>query len=366
MIYVLLKLLFILGLIATVPAVTIWAERRQSAMIQGRIGPHRAGFTFAGRQFRLAGLLHPLADGIKFMWKEDFVPPRADRLLHALAPIVALSSAIAVFAVIPFGGVLYPELAGQVLWSDVLRPEGGVRLQLASLDAGMLYVFAVSGAGALAAAMAGVASDNKYALLGAVRAASQLVSYEVCIGLALVGCFMLMGSLRLEEMVEWQRRHVWGAFAQPLAFVLFFGAALAESKRIPFDAPEGESELAAGYMLEYSGMKMVMFMFGELIEVCTSSALLAAIFFGGHHLPLLREHGFELGALVIPLPHGLVVALEVATFLAKMVVLVWLQIQLRWTLPRMRYDQIMKLCWKGFLPLALLNVLCTGLIVLLS
>jgi NADH-quinone oxidoreductase subunit H len=328
MIYVLLKLLFILALVATVPALTIWAERRQSAMIQGRIGPHRAGVTIGRRQIRLAGLLHPLADGIKSMWKEDFVPPRADRLLHALAPIVAFVSAVAVFAVIPFGGVLYPELAGQVLWSDVLRPVRAVRLQLATIDPGMLYIFAVSGAGALAAAMAGVASDNKYALLGAMRGASQLVSYEVCLGMSLVGCFMVMSSVRLEEMVEWQRQHVWG-------------------------------------IIEYSGMKMVMFVFGELIETCTTSALLTAIFLGGHHLPLLRDHGFQLGSLLLPLPHGCVVGLEVAAFLIKMGLLIWLQVQLRWTLPRMRYDQIMKLCWKGILPLALLNIVITGLLVLL-
>lgn len=210
MIYLLLKLLFILALVATVPAVTIWAERRQSAMIQGCIGPHRAGFTIGGRQIRLAGLLHPLADGIKFMWKEDFVPPRADKLLHAAAPILALTSAIAVFAVIPFGGVLYPELAGQVLWSHVARTGAAIQLQLATLDVGILYVFAVSGAGAIAAAMAGIASDNKFALLGAVRAASQLVSYEVCLGMSLVGCFMTMDSVRLEEVVQWQHQHVWG------------------------------------------------------------------------------------------------------------------------------------------------------------
>jgi NADH-quinone oxidoreductase subunit H len=251
-----------------------------------------------------------------------------------------------------------------VLWDDVVRTGDAVRLQLATINTGMLYVFAVSGAGALSAAIAGFASDNKYALMGGIRAASQLVSYEVCIGLSLVGCFMVMNTVRPEEMVEWQRQHVWGIVAQPLAFFLFFGSALAESKRIPFDAPEGESELVAGYFLEYSGMKMVMFMFGELIEVCTSSAILTAVFLGGYDLPFLTDHGFQIGGFAVPMAHGLVVALGVLVFLIKMAVMMWLQIQLRWTLPRMRYDQIMKLCWKGLLPAALLNVLVTGAIVL--
>ena len=197
-----------------------------------------------------------------------------------------------------------------------------------------------------------------------------MVSYEVTLGLALVGCFMVYDSLLLQDMVAWQRVprvagfSLWGICVQPLAFFLYFTAAIAETKRIPFDVPEGESELAAGYFTEYSGMKFGMFFMGEFVEVITSSAIVIALFLGGYDLPFLEDWGFDFFNAVIPLPHAAVIGLQVLTFIIKLVILIWLQLQIRWSLPRFRYDQIMQLCWKLLLPLSLANILITGAAIL--
>lgn len=376
------KMLFVLIVVLGAFApLLVWAERRQSAMIQDRIGPVRAGiplnFGLFGKRFswniRLLGMLHPAADAIKMIWKEDFVPPRADRFLHALAPIITVVPAILAFAVVPFGAAFYPGH-----WWDQLNYEQPfaalsgptVPMQVASLNVGILFVFAVAGTGIIGAAIGGYASDNKFSLLGGLRAAGQLVSYEVALGLTLVGCFMIYGSLRLEDMVSWQTTHRWGAlplwgiFVQPLGFILFLTAAIAESKRIPFDVPEGESELVGGYHTEYSGMKFGMFFTGEFIEVVLTAALVVTVFLGGYHLPGLTHGGFDIFGWRQPLPHLVVVLLGVGVFLGKVIALIWFQLMIRWTLPRFRYDQIMHLCWKGLLPLALLNIFLTGLILL--
>jgi len=367
-----LKVGFVLLIVLTFAPVLIWAERRQSAMIQDRLGPNRAGVTLGGRRYTLGGLLHPLADALKFITKEDFVPPDGDRLLHALGPIVALVPAIAVFGVIPFGGDLYLAHTGEVLSSAVAVSGPRVRLQVADLDIGILYVFGIGGMGVVGAAIAGYASNSKYALLGGMRAAGQMVSYEIALGLSLVGCFMVYGTLRLNEMVSWQREHVWGIFVQPLSFLLFLTAAIAESKRVPFDVPEGESELAAGYFTEYSGMKFGMFFMGEFVEVIATSALLSTLFLGGYDLPFLHDEGFVFGSTwwgiaphTVPLSHLAVVTLQVLTFLAKLVVLIWLQLMIRWSLLRFRYDQLMHMCWQLLLPLSLANIVITGVVIVL-
>jgi NADH-quinone oxidoreductase subunit H len=206
-----------------------------------------------------------------------------------------------------------------------------------------------------------------------VRAAGQMVSYEVTLGLALVGCFKVYDSLLIGDMINFQRKAVewlpgntslWGVCYQPLAFFLYFTAAIAESKRIPFDIPEGESELAAGYFTEYSGMKFGMFFMGEFVEVISSSGLLIALFLGGYDLPFLEDYGFDFFGLVIGVPHVAVIALQVLTFVIKLIVIIWLQLMIRWSLPRFRYDQLMQLCWKLLLPLSLLNILITGAVIL--
>jgi NADH-quinone oxidoreductase subunit H len=365
----LLKIVFVVLIILTFAPVLIWAERRQSAMIQDRIGPHRAGIKIFGKNITLLGLLHPLADALKFVWKEDFIPPKADKLLHSLAPIIALVPAISVFAVIPFGGYLYVDNLFDVLKPGEVFAGTPISLQVANINVGILYAFAIAGTGVVGAAIAGYSSDSKYALLGGVRAAGQMVSYEVTLGLSLVGCFMVYDSLLIQDMITYQRTAVswlpyntslWGIVYQPLAFFLYFTAAIAESKRIPFDVPEGESELAAGYFTEYSGMKFGMFFMGEFVEVITSSAIVIALFLGGYDLPFLEDYGFDFFGSVIPVPHVGVIGLQVLTFIIKLVVIIWLQLMIRWSLPRFRYDQMMQLCWKLLLPLSLLNILATG------
>jgi len=359
------KILFVLILVLTFAPVLVWADRRQSAMIQDRLGPIKAGVPVGSTNVTLAGLLHPLADALKFMWKEDFIPPKADKLLHALAPVVSVIPTIAAFAVIPFGDIIYLDHLFEVLPAD---PGGrSIAFQVASLNVGILYVFAVTGTGVIGAAIAGYCSNNKYALLGGLRAAGQMVSYEVTLGLSLVGCFMLYNSLLIEDMVAWQvERGVlgWGIFRQPLAFILFYAGSIAETKRIPFDIPEGESELAAGYFTEYSGMKFGMFMMGEYIAGVVSCALLTALFFGGWSVPFLARDGFHAFGTHIALNHLTVTIIYIVSFLVKTVLLLWLTMMIRWSLPRFRYDQVMKMCWRYMLPLSLLNIFITGIVVL--
>jgi len=330
---------------------------------------------------RLLGLPHAfVADGLKTAWKEDFIPPNADRLLHSLAPFISFFPALTVFAVIPFGDTLcfgtdaegatsFLKLAHAVPREGVCTA-GAFHLQVADLNVGILYFFALAGTGIVGAALAGWASDNKYSLLGGLRAASQMVSYEVTMGLTLIGAMMIYGTLRLDEMVRWQGENSWGIFVQPLAFVLFFASAVAESKRIPFDLPEGESEIVAGYFTEYAGMKFAMFFFSEYIAVVSSSAMLATIFLGGWNLPFLYRDGLHLaiGSTVIvdqAMSHGGVILLGVLAFLVKVLAMCWLQLVIRWTLPRFRYDQLMRLGWRKLLPASLVNILATGLVVLL-
>lgn len=344
-----------------------------------------AGVQWQGRDrigLRLAGLLHPAADGLKTLFKEDFVPPNADRFLHGLAPWVSFFPALVVLAVVPFGDTLCltPDAEGRLGWGSLLAPlravpaeglcsAGAVPLQVANLDVGLLFVFALAGTGIVGAALAGWSSDNKFSLLGGLRAVSQMVSYEVTLGLSLIGVLMVYGTLRLDEMVAWQAENSWGIFVQPLAAVLFLIAALAESKRIPFDLPEGESELVGGYFTEYSGMKFTMFFFSEYVAIVTVSALMATLFFGGWHVPFLDRDGFRLmlaGRVWAEqsLPHLVVVGMGVLAFVGKTLLFCWLQLALRWTLPRIRYDQLMRLGWRMLLPVSLLNVLGTGLVLL--
>lgn len=360
------KLIFVVGVILLFSPLMAWADRKQSAMIQDRMGPSKASVTLGGKTISLAGLLHPLADAVKFMWKENFVPPKGDKLLHALAPLISITPTFAAFGVIPFGGMIYLDHLFDVLPAE---PTGrAFPFQVASLNVGVLYVFAVTGTGVVGAAIAGYCSNNKYSLLGGLRAAGQMVSYEVTLGLSLVGCFMLYNTLLLEDMVQWQYERGffgWGIFRQPLAFILFYVGAIAETKRVPFDLPEGESELAAGYFTEYSGMKFGMFMMGEYVATVVTCCLLTAIFFGGWSLPFLQADGFHFFGATLPLNHLTVSIIQVLTFLIKTSLLCWFTLMIRWSLPRFRYDQVMKLCWRYMLPLSLLNVFVTGIFVLL-
>jgi NADH-quinone oxidoreductase subunit H len=355
-----------------------------------RSGPFLIAFSFLGGSgylaavllkspkvgIRLLGLLHPAADGLKTLFKEDFIPPGADRLMHSLAPFLGMFPALVVLAIVPFGPPLCVTTEGSswigiapALSSGVCDGQS-IALQVLDADIGVLYFFAMGGTGIVGAALAGWSSNNKFSLLGGLRAASQMVSYEVTLGLTLVGALMIYGTFRLDEMVRWQAENTWGVFVQPLAFLMFFAAAVAESKRIPFDLPEGESEIVAGYFTEYSGMKFAMFFFAEYVAVVSAAAMMAAIFFGGWHLPFVTSGGVRVALaetvyFELALPHGLLVLIGLLGFVGKVVLLSWLQLSIRWTLPRFRYDQLMKLSWRMLLPSSLANILVTGVLVLL-
>ena len=347
------KILIFLGAVMGFTALLTLAERKVSALMQDRIGPNRAsvfGYAFNG-------LFHPVADAIKMIFKEDFVPGRAEKLLFTLAPFFALVPVLALFAVVPFGD--YVTVSGY-----------RVNLQIADLPLGLFFVLALSGLAIYGVFLGGWASKSNFALLGAMRGAAQMVSYEVVLGLTLVGLMMIFGSASLQEMVRAQGGLLfgfvpaWGVVYQPFAFVLFLTAAIAENKRTPFDLVEGESEII-GYFMEYSSMRFAAFMFAEFLEMLLISMLAATLFFGGWQVPYLSEAGFLFpGGALRPLNHYLVSALQVGAFAAKTVFFCWFQLVVRWTLPRFRFDQLMSLCWKSLLPLALLNILITGAVML--
>jgi NADH-quinone oxidoreductase subunit H len=343
------KVLAVIGFVLTLASLLTWVERKQSAVIQDRIGANRADIF----GFRVIGLFHIIADGLKMMTKEDFVPPGGNRAIHTLAPFVAFFPALIAFAIIPFG--------------DVLRIGGRtIPLQVADFNVGILYLFAIGGMGVYGAVLAGWSSNNKYSLLGGLRASAQMISYEITLGLAIIGVLMVFQSLRLSEINRAQGELIlglipkWGVVVQPLGFILFLTAAVAETKRIPFDLPEGESEII-GFFTEYTGMKWGMFMFGEFVETVVAAGVITSLFFGGWQVPYLFADGFHFpGGFAVGLPHLLVVLLQVGAFVLKVVFFCWLLMTIRWTLPRFRYDQVMRLGWKYMLPLSLANVLATG------
>ena len=343
-------LIFVFGFALNLSGILTWLERRQSAMMQDRLGPVRANVG----PFRLFGLLHPLADALKMFTKEDFIPPHAKKALFLLAPAIGLVPVVLVFAVIPFGPPVCLEYLGAVINAKtVCTPEP---LQVAQIDIGLLFVFAIGSLSVYGAAIAGWASFNNYALLGGLRASAQMLSYEVTMGLAIVGAFLVFGTLEPGEMVAKQASFWdWGFIRQPLGFILFFFAAIAETKRAPFDIPEGESEIV-GYFVEYSGARFMTFFLAEFLEIVFVGAIVATVFFGGWQVPGVHDSGF----LDWQWPHWIVTAVRVLGFFAKVFLLCFLQLAIRWTLPRMRYDQLMRLGWKGMLPASIINVVLTA------
>ena len=350
------KAVVILLIALQVMAMGVFFERKVSAIIQDRIGANRAAILgFAGH-----GLINTLvADPIKFLLKEDVRPAGADRLLHTLAPVMAVVPAIAAFAVMPFGDVL--EIG-----------ERTINLQAASLDVGILYILAMASLGVYGVVLAGWASNNRWSLLGGIRGSAQMISYEIAMGLALVGVVLTYDTFDLQEMARrqgellWGWLPAWGIFTQPLAFLIFFAAGIAESKRIPFDLPESESELVSGFFTEYSGAKHLLFMMSDFVEVVLVAGLVTTLFFGGWQVPWLGREGFAFPwGTTLPLPSLVVCLLQVASFSLKLMFFTWLQIVIRWTLPRFRYDQLMRLGWKGLLPASLANVVVTACAILL-
>ncbi|HUO05139.1 MAG TPA: complex I subunit 1 family protein [Candidatus Binataceae bacterium] len=354
------KAIVVLLLVLNLSAVLLWFERKGSALIQDRIGANRASITGFGAKMGLPnmGFINTLvADPVKLFTKEDFVPEGADRMVHALGPFLALFPVLITFAVAPIGDQI--TIAGHTY-----------SLQPAELNAAALYVLATIGIGVYGVALGGWASNNRWALLGAIRATAQMISYELAMGLAIVAVIMTFGTLNLQDIVRAQGGMWlgfiprWGIFMQPIAFVLLFTAGMAESKRVPFDLPEGESELIAGYFVEYSGGKQAAFMLTDFAEIVLVSVLITTFFFGGWQIPWLYRDGFHLpGGGLIPVNQIIVAIAGVVAFWVKVVILCWIQILVRWTLPRFRYDQLMRLGWKGLVPVGLLNVLITAFVV---
>jgi NADH-quinone oxidoreductase subunit H len=354
-----------LGMVLNLAGLLTWVERKQSAIMQDRIGANRAWVVFPKWLFPLnwlmaplnhLGLFHSLADAVKMFLKEDFVPKNADKFLHSLAPVISVVFALMAFAAIPFGDV----------WTVGGRQ---VPLQIANIDAGLLFVFAMMSLGVYGVILAGFASANNYAYLGGMRAASQMLSYEITMGISIMGVVITYGSLSLQQIVLAQGELLfgwlpaWGIFLQPLGFFLFMTAALAETKRVPFDLPEGESEIV-GYFVEYSGMKFGMFFLTDLVETVLVACLMTTFFLGGWQVPYLSPDGFHFpwGAHV-PVAHGLYILLGVMSFMFKVALFNFLFMQIRWTLPRFRYDQLMHLGWKILFPASLVNTLITSLAV---
>jgi NADH-quinone oxidoreductase subunit H len=347
-----------------------WVERKQAAVMADRIGANRAYLRLPFTQVKLVwwGLFHGMADGLKMLLKEDFKPRAYDWYAYEVAPWVAFVPVLLVFAVVPFGGTLVP---GELFPS--LKDWFGERsypMQIATLDAGLLIVFAFGGMTVIGAMLAGWSSSNKFSLLGALRAGSQMISYEVVLGMTVLGLIVIYGTVDLDAIVRWQSGTVlgvlpaWGLVMQPFAAILFLTAAMAENKRAPFDLPEAESELIAGYFTEYSGMKMGLFMFAEFIEIAIIGALFTTLFLGGYNLPWLTDAGFVFpGGSTLAMSHGLVVVTQMLTFLVKVFVVCSFQILVRWTLPRFRYDQLLRFAWKFLFPLALANLCITVLAV---
>jgi len=414
------KAVFIWGFALSLLPLLIWFERKGAAFIQDRAGPNRAAIL----GIRLAGIIHNIADVVKLMMKEMMIPPHVNRLYFQVAPLIGFTFILAAFAVIP--------------WADTLIVKGReITMQVADLNTGILYVLAITSLNVYGIVLAGWSSNNKFALMGGLRSTAQMISYEIPLGLAIVGIFMVFGTVQLNEIVRGQGELLfgilpkWGIFIQPLGCILFIVAAFAETNRNPFDLPEGESEIVAGYHVEYSGMRFALFYMGEYVAIVLSSAMIATLFFGGWQVPyfpteklvltadtwlkvllgaggvgallfaalmfffsarvrgrfgdLREQEGNVLGVIHVLIGGAMLfffsrtfglelpdwgartvaAVVQVSSFVGKTLFFCWFFIWVRWSLPRFRYDQLMRLGWKNMIPLAFANVFITGLIVLL-
>jgi NADH-quinone oxidoreductase subunit H len=331
----------IFGITLGVAAYSTYAERKVAAFLQDRIGPDRAGPW---------GIFQPLADGLKFMMKEEIIPVVSNRFLFILGPCIAMLTALMAGVLIPWGssitinGVEYP-------------------LQIADLNIGILYVFGVVSIGVYGIMIGGWASNNKFSLLGAIRASAQMISYEIAMGLSIIALILMTGTLSLNELSAQQAGGVgsdwnfWNIVYQPVGFLIFLVCAFAETNRTPFDLPECETELVGGYHTEYSSFKLAFYLFAEYINMFVSGAVMATLYFGGYNFPFMNDLG---------LAHNVIVILGTIALFAKIFFFIFFFMWIRWTIPRFRYDQLMNLGWKGLIPLAVVNILVTGLVVLLT
>jgi len=319
----------IFGISLAIAAYSTYGERKVAAFLQDRIGPDRAG---------PFGLLQPLADGVKFFLKEEIIPKSSDKFLFIIGPCIFMMTALMTSAVIPWGKSFY-------------FGEREFSLQVADLNVGILYVLAVVSVGGYGIMIGGWASNNKFALLGALRASSQMISYELSMGMAIIALLLTSNSLNLRDIVDMQQGFHWNVIYQPLGFLIFLICAFAECNRAPFDLPESESELVGGYHTEYSSMKLGLFLFAEYINMFISSAIIVCLFFGGYHFPGLDN---------LNLSPNWAAGISIMVMFAKIFFFIFLFMWVRWTLPRFRYDQLMYLGWRILIPLSILNVLATG------
>ncbi len=359
----------VLGGVLNFAGMQTWLERKQSALMQDRIGANRAYFTipipwwlgggiinWVLRKLGSLGIINAIADVIKLLTKEDFIPAQGDKFLHTLAPLISVFFAVIAFAAVPIGPALH-----------AFGRE--IPLQVSNINAGLLFTLALASIGSYGVILAGMSSGNNLATIGGLRAASQMLAYEIALGVSLIGCVICYQTLDVAKMVDYQGGLLfgwlprWGIFLQPLACIIFMTAALAETKRVPFDLPEGEPEII-GYFTEYSGMKFGLFFLTDFVEVVLVSALTVTFFFGGWQVPYLTPAGFE-----FPWGHGLAVTpvayvvFGLLSFTFKVVAFIWFFMLIRWTLPRFRYDQLMDLGWKILFPASLVNIVVTGVAV---
>ena len=341
-------ILVIFGITLVIATYSTYAERKVAAFLQDRLGPNRAG---------PYGLLQPIADAGKMFFKEDFIPAQANKWLFILGPCLAMLTALMASAVIPFG--------------DSIRfGQYEIQLQGIEINIGMLYIFGVVSLGVYGVMVGGWASNNKFSLLGAIRAASQNISYEVALGMSIIAILMMTGSLSVRAIVEQQAEagfFGWNVFTQPLGFVIFLTCAFAECNRTPFDLPECETELIGGYHTEYSSMKLGFYLFAEYINMFVSSAVISSLYFGGYHYPFAAQAHDALTNVLGPnAGHNVATAIGTVVFFGKIFFFIFFFMWVRWTVPRFRFDQLMNLGWKTLIPLAILNVVITGAGLLLN
>ena len=337
----LIKVVCVFGAVLTMFAYAVLAERKISAWIQGRVGPNRTApplalkIPFLGALLQSWGMFQPMADGLKAFLKEDFTPSYVRKAYFWLAPAISMVPAFLVLAVVPFGSKL-----------------GNEPMVIANLDVGILYTFGIISLGVYGIVLAGYASNSKYPFLGGIRSSAQMISYEIAMGMSVIPLFLIVGQLNLSEVITWQAKHGWLILYSPISFVIFLIAAFAETNRLPFDLPESETELVGGYHTEYSSMKFALFFMGEYAAMIAASAMMVTLFFGGWTLPGLSTPASTIAAGLLH------IGIFVAKLLAFMVLFIWV----RWMLPRFRYDQLMDLGWRRFIPLALANILVTALV----
>ncbi|MBN8585614.1 MAG: NADH-quinone oxidoreductase subunit NuoH [Ignavibacteria bacterium] len=327
-----IKIGLVINVLLVSVAYAVYAERRVSAFMQNRYGPNRVGYE---------GLLQSFADVIKLVFKEDIVPAKANKTIHTLAPMISIFVALTTIAVVPFGHQI--ELFGRV-----------ISLQITDVNVGILYILALTSLGVYGITLSGWSSNNKYSLFGGIRSSAQMISYELSMGLSVVGIVLITGSLSLQDIVLHQYGWKWNIILQPLGFIIFLVASFAETNRTPFDLPEAEPELVGGYHTEYSSMKFALFFLAEYANMIVASTVIATLYLGGWQFPYLQTFG---------LPPLVTAILQVLVFCGKVAFLVFFFIWVRWSLPRFRYDQLMNLGWKVMLPLSILNIIVTAIVV---